>query len=66
MPSTSSDPCSPVVIRSSAMSMIALYINRAGKQLPAPQKRTIEAVKDGLRRICGKKAAPPSTSRRKR
>jgi Protein of unknown function (DUF3175) len=50
----------------SAMSMITFYINRAGKQLPPRQKRTIEAAKDELRRLYGKKAAPPSTERKKR
>ena len=33
----------------SAMSMLTFYINRAGKNLPAGRKRTLEAAKDELR-----------------
>ena len=33
----------------SAMSMLTLYINRAGKNLPAAQKRVLERAKDALR-----------------
>jgi hypothetical protein len=47
----------------SAMSMITFYVNRAGKQLPASRRRTIDAAKDELRRLYGKKA---TTSRAKR
>lgn len=50
----------------SAMSMITFYVNRAGKQLPARQRRTIESAKDELRRLYGKKAATPSPKRKKR
>lgn len=33
----------------SAMSMLNFYINRAGKNLPAQQKRVLERAKDELR-----------------
>lgn len=33
----------------SAMSMLTFYINRAGKNLPASQKRVLERAKDALR-----------------
>ena len=33
----------------SAMSMLTFYINRAGKALPATQRRRLEAAKDELR-----------------
>ncbi|HEX4199753.1 MAG TPA: DUF3175 domain-containing protein [Caulobacteraceae bacterium] len=33
----------------SAMSMLTFYINRAGKELPAAQKKVLEAAKDELR-----------------
>lgn len=35
----------------SAMSMLTFYINRAGKDLSATRKRTLEAAKDELRRL---------------
>lgn len=38
----------------SAMSMLVFYINRAGKDLPASRKRTLEAAKDELRRQFGR------------
>jgi hypothetical protein len=38
----------------SAMSMLTFYINRAGKNLPAARKRTLEQAKDALRRDFGK------------
>jgi len=34
----------------SAMSMLTFYINRAGRNLPASRKRTLEAAKTELRR----------------
>jgi hypothetical protein len=37
----------------SAMSMLSFYINRAGKNLPAARKRTLEKAKDELRRQFG-------------
>ena len=33
----------------SAMSMLTFYINRAGRDLPAGQKRVLEKAKDELR-----------------
>jgi hypothetical protein len=38
----------------SAMSMLVFYINRAGKDLPASQKRTLEHAKDALREAFGR------------
>jgi hypothetical protein len=38
----------------SAMSMLTFYINRAGKSLPAGQKKTLEDAKDELRRQFGR------------
>ena len=32
------------------MSMLTFYINRAGKNLPARRKRTLEEAKDELRK----------------
>jgi len=36
------------------MSMLVFYINRAGKQLPASRKRTLERAKDELRAQLGR------------
>jgi len=38
----------------SAMSMLTFYINRAGKSLPAAQRKRLEAAKDELRRLYGR------------
>jgi len=38
----------------SAMSMLNFYINRAGKNLPASRKRTLEKAKTELRRQFGR------------
>ncbi|WP_213979495.1 DUF3175 domain-containing protein [Sphingomonas sp. dw_22] len=38
----------------SAMSMLSFYINRAGKDLDAKQKRVLEDAKDELREAFGK------------
>jgi hypothetical protein len=38
----------------SAMSMLNFYINRAGKSLPAPQKRVLAQAKEELRRLFGR------------
>src|SRR5438094_754115 len=38
----------------SAMSMLNFYINRAGKGLPAKQKRVLERAKHELRRVFGR------------
>ncbi len=35
----------------SAMSMLVFYINRAGRSLPAGQRRVLESAKDELRRL---------------
>lgn len=35
----------------SAMSMLTFYINRAGKNLPAERRRTLDAAKHSLRRL---------------
>ena len=40
----------------SAMSMLTFYINRGGKNLPATQRRRLEAAKDELRRLYGRPA----------
>jgi hypothetical protein len=38
----------------SAISMLSFYLNRAGKNLPAARKRTLEAAKDELRKAFGR------------
>ncbi len=38
----------------SALSMLTFYINRAGKNLPATRRKTLEAAKDELRRQFGR------------
>jgi hypothetical protein len=38
----------------SALSMLTFYINRAGKNLPATRRRTLQRAKDELRRQFGK------------
>jgi len=39
----------------SAMSMLTFYINRAGKRLSNPQRRRLEAAKDELRALYGRR-----------
>ena len=39
----------------SAMSMLTFYINRAGKNLPKSRRERLEAAKDELRALFGKK-----------
>ncbi len=39
----------------SAMSMLTFYINRAGENLPAARKRTLQKAKDSLRRAFGRR-----------
>jgi hypothetical protein len=39
----------------SAMSMLTFYINRAGKNLPKQRRERLEAAKDELRALYGKK-----------
>ncbi|MGI8840249.1 MAG: DUF3175 domain-containing protein [Caulobacteraceae bacterium] len=41
----------------SAMSMLTFYINRAGDNLSADERRTLEAAKDELRAAFGRPAA---------
>jgi hypothetical protein len=41
----------------SAMSMLNFYINRAGKDLGARQKRTLERAKEELRGLYGRRRA---------
>jgi hypothetical protein len=36
------------------MSMLTFYVNRAGRNLPAEQKRVLERAKAELRRLYGK------------
>jgi hypothetical protein len=38
----------------SAMSMLVFYLNRAGKNLPASRRRTLERAKDALRKAFGR------------
>lgn len=38
----------------SAMSMLNFYINRAGKALPARDRRVLERAKDELREVFGR------------
>jgi len=40
----------------SAMSMLTFYINRAGSNLPAKQKRVLQRAKDELRKLFGKES----------
>lgn len=40
----------------SAMSMLTFYLNRAGKNLPARRRRTVETAKQELRRLYGREA----------
>lgn len=39
----------------SAMSMLVFFINRAGKNLPARQRRTLERAKEELRKQFGRR-----------
>ena len=51
----------------SAMSMLTFYMNRAGRNLPEPRKRTLEAAKSALRRLFGRAPylpQPPSEGAR--
>ena len=38
----------------SAMSMLTFYINRAGRNLPAKRRKTLETAKDELRKAFGR------------
>ena len=52
----------------SAMSMLVFFINRAGKNLTAEHRRTLEAAKDELRALYGKpparKPSPKTSAKR--
>jgi hypothetical protein len=50
----------------SAMSMLNFYINRAGKQLPAAQRRRLEAAKDELRALFDKPRGAAAAKTRRR
>lgn len=43
----------------SAMSMLNYYINRAGKKLPAKDKKRLESAKVELRKVFGKPQPKP-------
>ena len=43
--------------RQSAASMLSFYINRAGKNLPASKKKTLNKAKEALKEISAKKEA---------
>ena len=47
----------------SAMSMLTFYINRAGEQLPATQKKRLQAAKDELRELFHKPTQGRATPR---
>jgi hypothetical protein len=40
----------------SAMSMLTFYINRAGRKLPEGRRERLEAAKDELRKLFGRRA----------
>jgi len=46
----------------SAMSMLTFYINRAGHDLPAKQRKVLEAAKDELRKAFGRGPARSTVS----
>jgi hypothetical protein len=46
----------------SAMSMLNFYINRAGKNLPAAQKRILERAKEELRGLFGRSSPKRDSS----
>jgi hypothetical protein len=56
----------------SAMSMLTFYINRAGRKLPEPRRRVLEAAKGQLRVVFGRasvtssqpRALPPASAKR--
>jgi hypothetical protein len=39
------------------MSMLTFYINRAGKNLSASRRKTLDAAKNRLRRLLGRRPA---------
>ena len=50
----------------SALSMLTFYINRAGRNLPASQRRTLELAKGELRRRFGRSGAPDTSRGREK
>lgn len=48
----------------SALSMLVFYENRAGANLPASRKRTLETAKDELRKLYGRTPKRPSKAKR--
>jgi hypothetical protein len=48
------------------MSMLTFYINRAGKNLSATQRRRLEAAKDELRRLYKRPARKRGAQHQKR
>lgn len=47
----------------SAMSMLAFYINRAGRQLPVARRRKLERAKEELRALFGRPRHGPRSRR---
>jgi hypothetical protein len=47
----------------SAMSMLTFYINRAGSNLPASRRRTLQRAKQELRRLFGRRPAEARSRR---
>jgi hypothetical protein len=52
----------------SAMSMLTFFVNRAGSNLPAGQRRVLERAKDELRKLYGRppRAIPKAPKARRR
>ena len=50
----------------SAMSMLVFHVNRAGKGMPAAQRKVLERAKDELRELYGRKSHAGKTHRRTR
>jgi hypothetical protein len=49
----------------SAMSMLNLYANRAGRALPARERARLEAARGELRKVFGRSAARPKAGARR-
>ena len=49
----------------SAMSMLTFYGNRAGRTLSAAERRKIDAAKDELRKLYGKRSSTPRPATKK-
>jgi uncharacterized protein DUF3175 len=47
----------------SAMSMLNLYINRAGRALPSKDRRRLDAAKAELRKVFGRRSGPARKNR---